>query len=460
MTKGKSKLLFWWAVFFVTTAMVALTIQLVVLPGPLAWMHAGHGLLAGGDWIGFHRFASETAHAIHEQGWHVWSLRPEGNTPQGIAAAVYALAGVSEPYTLIPLNAALHATAGVTLMAILEELGFERRISLIAVLPLLCFPSAASWYSQIHKEGSYIAGVLLFLYGTIKIFNESWFESRWSALPALTYVVFGVFLVWLVREYGVILIKTFGYLVVVIGWVWIISLLRRKTLALARLPVLISSIIAIPLICSLFLSIGWGGQRSENYWVGSPSVSSTAQGTGINRGEGSDIYTRWEGGFWLPERVDNMIYTAAQMREGYVLGYPDAKSFIDPSHRASNSGDVITYLPRAFQIGLFAPFPNEWFSDKSSEQGGFYRSLVRIETVITYLMLAGLPFAIILLHRSIQFWIIVIFSGVFLTIYGYVTPNLGALYRMRYVFLMALAAIGFAGIAKTYLRRHLSTYLK
>src|SRR5690349_5577491 len=70
---------------------VGLFIQLVLLPYILPGLHAGHGLLRGGDWIGFHEDAVALSQKIAEQGWQAFELRPRGQAPIGITAAVYVL---------------------------------------------------------------------------------------------------------------------------------------------------------------------------------------------------------------------------------------------------------------------------------------------------------------------------------------------------------------------------------
>ncbi len=50
-----------WLLFFVTTAVMALIVQLLILPVIFPALHAGHGLVVGGDWIGFHQIAQELA---------------------------------------------------------------------------------------------------------------------------------------------------------------------------------------------------------------------------------------------------------------------------------------------------------------------------------------------------------------------------------------------------------------
>ena len=80
---------------FAWSLIAGLFIQWAVLPA-LPGLHAGHGLMNGGDWIGFHRNAVELASLMQDQGWQVWKLRPQGNAPIGITAAAYFLAGISD----------------------------------------------------------------------------------------------------------------------------------------------------------------------------------------------------------------------------------------------------------------------------------------------------------------------------------------------------------------------------
>ena len=167
-----------WLLFFVTTVVMALIAQLLILPVMFPVLHAGHGLLVGGDWIGFHQIAQELAERIQSEGWSAWELRPYGHSPAGIAAAFYAVF-VSEPYALIPFNAAVHASSGVILMIILHHITGDRLISLLGAIPFVAFPSAATWYAQIHRDGYYILGMLLFCYGWVRIAANAEHDQRW-----------------------------------------------------------------------------------------------------------------------------------------------------------------------------------------------------------------------------------------------------------------------------------------
>lgn len=109
-----------WLLFFLYSCFVAFCVQLIILPKIFITWHAGDGLLVGGDWVYFQQLALDLVQKIKSNGWSVWELRPEGQAPAGIAAAIYFLTGISKPWTIIPLNAALHATGGLLLLKILK----------------------------------------------------------------------------------------------------------------------------------------------------------------------------------------------------------------------------------------------------------------------------------------------------------------------------------------------------
>ena len=191
-----------WLLFFVTTAVMALIVQLLILPVIFPALHAGHGLFVGGDWIGFHQIAQELAERIRSEGWSAWELRPHGHSPAGIAALIYAIS-ISEPYVLIPLNAAVHASAGLVLVALLRPIVEDRMIAFLAAIPLVAFPAAATWYAQIHRDGFYILGMLLFCYGWVRIVASTKDHQRWwqPSLAFILSVFWGVAFVWVARPY-------------------------------------------------------------------------------------------------------------------------------------------------------------------------------------------------------------------------------------------------------------------
>ncbi len=193
-----------WLLFFAYAAIVALLVQLVLLPHVFPGLHAGNGLLIGGDWIGFHHQAVELAEQIHREGWSAWRLRPDGlSAPAGISGAIYAFT-VPEPWTAIPLYAALHATAALVVLRIVQFFVSNWRQAIWCVLPFLLYPSAMLVYTQIHKDAFSMAGALLALYGWVLLARyEVWRAGFWPPLRAVLWIVLGSALAWLVRPYWV-----------------------------------------------------------------------------------------------------------------------------------------------------------------------------------------------------------------------------------------------------------------
>lgn len=75
------------------------------------------------------------------------------------------------------------------------------------------------------------------------------------------------------------------------------------------------------------------------------------------------------------------------------------------------------------------------------------RRVSGIEMLVLYpLFLLGLPLATWRWRRRIEYWMICGFCFPVLTLCAYVVPNVGALHRLRYGFLMPLAALGLAAI--------------
>ena len=84
--------------------LAGLAVQLVILPYVFPELHAGNGLLAGRDWVGFHEQAVVQSLKIAEFGWSEFRLRPDGdNAIIGVTSWFYVLFG-PHPWSLLPLR--------------------------------------------------------------------------------------------------------------------------------------------------------------------------------------------------------------------------------------------------------------------------------------------------------------------------------------------------------------------
>lgn len=190
-----------WLAFFLYAAVVAALVQLVVLPYILPHLHDGHGLLIEGDWVRHHLFTAEIAKRIREEGWSVWQLRPQGeHALHGIPSAIYALVA-PEPWTLIPIHAALHATSTLLLVYILHVFVASWGVAVAASLCFLLFPSALITYTQITKDSYSICGGFMFLYGWLLLARWPEGQSRRQAIKIAALIAGGATLAWVARPY-------------------------------------------------------------------------------------------------------------------------------------------------------------------------------------------------------------------------------------------------------------------
>lgn len=425
-----------WLLFFSYPAILALLVQLVILPYIFPTWNAGHGLLVGGDSIGYHRTATEMAQKIRFQGWSAWELRPKYNQPSaGIASAIYALT-ISEPYMLIPLNAGLHATSALLLLLIIQNFIPGWRKAIWTVLPFWLYPSAMTWYTQVLKDGYFIAGMLLYLFGWVLISqNQTWKRIGWRGLLAATWIFLGAGLVWLVKPYGVQMMQGVGIaLALILTFLFMFRLVKKDLKWYKAL---------IPIVISWALLFAIGPLTLEGVPEAIAPVTikpkPAAQPPKLPK-----VTARWQSTGW-PGFIENRAYTLSTVRDSYALCCSAAGSNIDVTVKFHSVGEVLAYLPRAAEIAFLSPFPNTWLGQGSLPANTVMRRVSAFEMIGIYLALALLPLAIWRWRRKPEFWMVLTFCTGMMLVYALVVANVGTLYRFRYGFIMTLVAMGIAG---------------
>lgn len=438
-----------WLLVFLITLFIIFLVQLVLLPHVFKAWHAGNGLLIGGDWLSFHRVAVEIAGSVKTEGWSAWELRPNGWLPAGIAAAVYALT-IPEPWTLAPLNAAIHAITFLVAMKLLLLFTKSRHIAFLAAVPFAFLPSAMLWYTQIHRDGYNILGMLLFLYGLLLMAGPERATSK--ALWGFFYALVGAFAVWLVRPYSLTIFYYTGLFLLLIIAVWfaVIALkdrLQWKTLAIKFF------LIAFSLsLVNVFSSLDDAGK-----YLADPTevvITDMIDDAGsedaildeVNNQTAVDYnLNSWQYVRWVPDTLDNYLYSVAILRmEHYPERYAHAGSAIDSDAAFYSVYDFISYLPRALQIAFLAPFPQHWLEAGSGEETTFFRRVSAFEMVYVYLMLVGLLYGFWRWRKRIEIYLVTVFCTVMMMPFVYGVPNIGSVYRYRYGYLMLLVALGAA----------------
>ena len=123
---------------------------------------------------------------------------------------------------------------------------------------------------------------------------------------------------------------------------------------------------------------------------------------------------------------------------------------MDPEVTFNSAWEIIRYIPRAIEIGFFAPFPRMWFETGISGRSG--KLLAALETLVMYVLYVPMTFCLWKERRRLNMWMIFLTTCVALLALGLVVANAGALYRFRYLFWMMLMVIGVKGILEAVAR--------
>lgn len=466
-----------WSSSFLFALGVGLIIQLFLLPVVFRPFHAEHGLLLGNDSIWFYRLAVDLSRQIRTDGWGVWELRPFGQAPAGIMAAVFVFLP-AEPWAVLPLYAALFATSTALLFLCLRACGFTNNAAALGVLPLLIFPSGAILYALPHKDAFSMCGSMMFLWSLLRLGvagQGSVYGEKWGLAASFLFGIVGGFLVWVVRPYAVeVMMGAGGVIALLITGLFLFRLFRRRWRLVheswPRVVVLWLLVFAFRLLVGggLFGVLSGqdgapgGGQAMEEVPCmviqggarGSGSLQQeahSASGDMKQRGAPDSTPTQekkteecWDVSPGVPVFLEEMLQRLAAARRGYSAAQLMAASAIDQTVTFTNAWDVMHYLPRAVEIGLFAPFPSDWLASGSIAVNTFLRRIVAFEMVVWYGLFPFWLLAFVRGPNRAGIGVFMTYSILSLLVFVMAITNMGTVYRMRFGFWMPLVSLALA----------------
>ena len=142
---------------------------------------------------------------------------------------------------------------------------------------------------------------------------------------------------------------------------------------------------------------------------------------------------------------DKMLRSLAATRLILIMDHDGSN--IDEAVQFNSVADVLRYVPRAFVIGLWAPFPNMWFS-AGKNVGREGRLLSGLETLAMYGMELLALFVLWASPRRLPVWLLVAIAVTGATALGLPALNVGMLYRLRYFFWILLIIVGSDGAVR------------
>ncbi|NBR10397.1 MAG: hypothetical protein EBT98_12255, partial [Opitutaceae bacterium] len=148
----------------------------------------------------------------------------------------------------------------------------------------------------------------------------------------------------------------------------------------------------------------------------------------------------WYRSEFLPEKLDQKFLSLARARLGATT--TGGATLIDGESPFNSANDVLSYVPRALQIGLFSPFPDLWAGDGSSPAMTMARKVTGFFTLICYLGIGSFLLALVSLRNRAEFRALAIMCLSSLILLAIVMPNIGTLIRMRFGFYAMCMAFG------------------
>lgn len=293
---------------------------------------------------------------------------------------------------------------------------FDEQTGYLAATIVALWPSFLLHSTQLIRDPLAITCLLaLLLVLTLVLSRE--FASRDTVLLAIAGVLL-VSVFWLARGnmWNIVLVA----IAIALGLL-ALRMVREKRFMIGNAIVIVAIIAAALLVPARLESTTLAGVRPPVTPLAIPSVSQPAPPAGI----------------WT-----STINQISQRRAGFRF-YNARASDIDREVQFQSVGDIINFLPRAFVIGLFAPFPKMWIQHGSF--GRATRLLSGLETLAMYFFYLAAAFCAWRERRNMKMWLLVSVAVIGMVALGLVVVNAGALFRIRYVFWVLTILIGSHG---------------
>ncbi|MEO8021595.1 hypothetical protein [Polaromonas sp.] len=394
-----------------------------------------------GDPQYYNFLAFQKVQDIKRNGMTEFEVHPEGQGPAGVASILYLM--WNNPYAVVLLNAALHASSFVVMVLILRE-WFPLKTSILGALPLALSPYLMFWFSQINKDTFALIGALLFTLGLLRLtIHKNLFLTR--KLFFLLVAVSGIALIWLVRPY------LNQMLLPVTAVILFVAFLQKIQLRV-RWQELISFVMCALLLCASLAILGQGAASNDtldSFDNFKPILRVNAQ-TVAARCDAMIEKEQWLDEPLMPDFVNRKLKAIAGHRcRIFILlesqtNAAALKAVVDRDRLLDGSLKTLSYIPRAALLGIFAPWPTDWSSIFSTPRSVFY-TITSIEAGMMYAGLAALAVWSFRSRRRDIFIPLALAASV-MTVYGMATPFLGALYRYRFPWWMLTICIGLAAL--------------
>jgi putative peptidoglycan lipid II flippase len=377
----------------------------------------GIGISFAIDGVTYRQLIAELAEALRHDGFSSW-LNIQAPIHCRLYSFAFVFPGALIGYNIVaaePLNLVYYLGI-LSFVYLLGKEIFDPRTGLIATGIIAVWPSFLLHSTQLIRDPlSILLLLILLLILAIVLGRElSWRHSFFLGIGSIVLVT----IFWLTR--GNIWNIVFAALLLTTIFFLIRMLNERRLLGsnLALLVVIFASVLVVP---TKIESTSLPGSKPPTALIAIPSGEPT---------NSRSLLTR--------------LIAQINGRRGAFNGYTGKASNIDENVSFKSGGDMVSYLPRATIIGLFAPFPRMWFETGTGGRAG--RLLAGLETLVVYLLYVPAAVCVWNKRRNLKVWLVASVAMLGMIALGLVVANAGALFRLRYVFWMLVIVLAVEGV--------------
>ena len=316
-----------------------------------------------------------------------------------------------------PLNLLYYVVTLLLVFALGRE-AFGAKAGLVAAsMYVLFMPSFLLHTTQLLKDPLFVVVTLVLIFISLK-----WITTEYTLLSGILAGVMGG-----AAGAGLWLIKHSAWWVVLA--IMVLGLALSIASQIQRRLLLTGNIAGVAVMLGIALAVSYivtPYYLPKEYWAPHRRDDSKTMPSASAEFNNEELAVKSVEGFSGPGK------SVALARARFSL-YPNARSNIDSDVRFASTPDILRYIPRAFVVGMFAPFPNMWFSS-GDQVGTAGRLLSGCETLVMYVVQMLAATTLWVRRRHLPAWLLVMTSLIGVVALGLVVVNVGALYRQRFLF--------------------------